>query len=118
LGFSLEQFDAVGRFRDRDNAKPVDAQSEYTAADGRVITLKNPRDLAVHAAQSRDARMGFIRQLFQHTLHQSPSAYGSNILQELDADFLKADCNIQTLLVEITVRGALQRASKKSLNQP
>ncbi len=118
LGFSLEQFDAVGRFRDRDNAKPVDAQSEYTAADGRVITLKNPRDLAVHAAQSRDARMGFIRQLFQHTLHQSPSAYGSNILQELDADFLKADCNIQTLLVEITVRGALQRVPKKSMNQP
>ncbi|MFA6544875.1 MAG: DUF1592 domain-containing protein, partial [Limisphaerales bacterium] len=34
LGFSLENFDAVGRFRDRDGSRPVNAAAEYTTDDG------------------------------------------------------------------------------------
>ena len=34
LGFSLENYDAVGRFRTTDNNKPVNAESDYSTADG------------------------------------------------------------------------------------
>jgi hypothetical protein len=37
LGFSLENFDAVGRWRTRENEKPIDTRSEYTSASGETV---------------------------------------------------------------------------------
>jgi hypothetical protein len=106
LGFSLEQFDAAGRFRLEDSRKPVNATAEYQTADGKTLTLRGPRDLARHAAESPDARRGFVRQLFQHTVQQAPGAYGAESLQKLDSAFEHSDCNIRELLVEIAVHTA------------
>ena len=106
LGFSLEQFDAVGRFRLKDTQKPVNATAEYQTADGKTLTLRGPRDLARHAAESPDARRGFVRQLFQHTVQQAPGAYGVESLPKLDSGFEHSNCNIRELLVEIAVHTA------------
>jgi hypothetical protein len=106
LGFSLEQFDAAGRFRLEDSRKPVNATAEYQTADGKTLTLRGPRDLARHAAESPDARRGFVRQLFQHTVQQAPGAYGAESLQKLDSAFEHSGCNIRELLVEISVHTA------------
>ena len=106
LGFSLEQFDAAGRFRLEDTRKPVNATSEYQTADGKTLTLRGPRDLARHAAESPDARRGFVRQLFQHTVQQAPDAYGAGSLQKLDLAFEHSGCNVRQLLVEIAVHTA------------
>ncbi|MSU85775.1 MAG: DUF1592 domain-containing protein [Pedosphaera sp.] len=106
LGFSLEQFDAAGRFRLEDTRKPVNATSEYQTADGKTLTLRGPRDLARHAAESPDARRGFVRQLFQHTVQQAPDAYGAGSLQKLDLAFEHSCCNVRQLLVEIAVHTA------------
>ena len=106
LGFSLEQFDAAGRFRLEDTRKPVNATAEYQTADGKTLTLRGPRDLARHAAESPDARRGFVRQLFQHTVQQAPGAYGAESLPKLDSAFEHSGCNIRQLLVEIAVHTA------------
>jgi len=106
LGFSLEQFDAAGRFRLEDNKKPVDATAEYQTADGKTLTLRGPRDVARHAAESPEARRGFVRQLFQHTVQQAPSAYGPDALQKLDAAFERSGCHIRGFMVEIAVHTA------------
>ncbi len=106
LGFSLEQFDAAGRFRLEDTRKPVNATSEYQTADGKTLTLRGPRDLARHAAESPDARRGFVRQLFQNTVQQAPDAYGVGSLQKLDLAFEHSGCNVRQLLVEIAVHTA------------
>ena len=106
LGFSLEQFDAAGRFRLEDNKKPIDATAEYQTADGRTLLLRGPRDVARHAAESPDARRGFVRQLFQHTVQQAPSAYGTDALEKLDSTFERSGCNIRGLMVEIAVHTA------------
>ena len=106
LGFSLEQFDAVGRFRREDTRKPVNATAEYQTADGKTLTLRGPRDLARHASESPDARRGFVRQLFQHTVQQAPDAYGAGSLQKLDLAFEHSGCNVRQLLVEIAVHTA------------
>ena len=78
LGFSLEHYDAVGRWRTEDNRKPVNAVSDYLTSGGQTIRLKNVRDLAQHAAESEDARLGFVRQLFHHVTKQAPAAYGNH----------------------------------------
>jgi hypothetical protein len=106
LGFSLEQFDAAGRFRLEDNRKPVDATAEYQTADGRTLTLRGPRDVAQHAAESPEARRGFVRQLFHHAVQQDPTAFGPDTLATLDAGFAGSGCSIRELLVDIAVRTA------------
>jgi hypothetical protein len=41
LGFTLERFDAVGRLREKDNAKLIDSNGWYIARDGKKVTLEN-----------------------------------------------------------------------------
>jgi hypothetical protein len=106
LGFSLEHYDAIGRFRTMDNDKPVDAESEYTTADGEVLRLRGARDLAEHAAVSPDARRGFIRQLFHHAVKQPVPAYGADTLMDLDAGFAETGFHIRNLLVRIAAIAA------------
>ena len=50
LGFALEQFDAVGRFRVMEDEKPIDASAKYTTVDGKVLNIRSPRDVAEYAA--------------------------------------------------------------------
>ena len=54
LGFSLENYDAVGRYRTRDNNKPVNTETDYPTSDGNVVELKGPRDLAKFTADSAE----------------------------------------------------------------
>ncbi|MGE3312501.1 MAG: DUF1592 domain-containing protein [Limisphaerales bacterium] len=108
LGFSLEHFDAVGRFRTEDNSKPVNAEAEYTTVDGDVVPLRSARDLAGHAAGSVEARRGFVRQLFQYSIKQAPAAFGPDTLDRLDAGFAEGGHHIRRLLTEMAVLAAGQ----------
>ena len=105
LGFSLERFDAVGRLRTHDNRKPVDPVADYMQPDGRVVRLTGARDVARLAAESPEARRGFVRQLFQHTWKQSPEAFDPGLMARLDEGFAAGGCHIRNLWVEIVVRG-------------
>jgi PAS domain-containing protein len=103
LGFSLENYDAIGRFRTLENDKPINAESDYTTSDGEVLRLRGARDLAQHAATSRDARLGFIRQMFHHTIKQAPAAYNPDTLSRLDDLFQSSGFHMRDLLVEMVV---------------
>ena len=46
LGFTLENFDAVGRFRTKDKGKPIDVSGAYTTRQGRAVQVNGPRELA------------------------------------------------------------------------
>jgi cytochrome c553 len=111
LGFSLEHYDAVGRFRTTDNNKPINAESDYTTTDGQVLKLRGPRDLAEHTAGNPEARAGFVRQLFQHAVKQAPPAYGADTLKRLDAQFAASGTNVRGLLTEIAVTAATHQVS-------
>lgn len=108
IGFSLENYDAVGRYRTRDNNKPVDPATDYPTSDGNVVELKGPRDLAKYAAESAEAQMGFVAQLFHHTVKQPPGAYGIDTLDQMHDKFVKSGFNIRQMLVEITKMTALR----------
>jgi hypothetical protein len=107
LGFSLEHFDGVGRFRTMDNKKPVDAASDFLTGEGETIRLKGPRDVAEYATKNPEAHRGFARQLFQHIAKQPLPAYGPDTLTRLRDFFEASDFNIQKLVVEMTKLAAL-----------
>lgn len=103
LGFSLEHFDAVGRFRTHENEKPIDAISDYITGDGNTIQLTGARDVASFAAENEKAHQGFIRQLFHHVAKQPVGAYGLETLDRLQHSFESNEFHIRKLLADIAV---------------
>ena len=110
LGFSLENFDATGRWRVQDAGKPVDPRSSYTTTTGTAVPLAGPRDLAQHAATSAEASGGFVRQFFQHAVKQAPDAYGSGTLARLHDEFAADNYHLRHLLVRIATTAALHQS--------
>jgi hypothetical protein len=107
LGFSFERFDAVGRIRAVDNAKPVDDQARYTDTTGAVHELRGARDVALHAADSADGQAGFVRSLFHSLVKQEPGAYGPDTLRRLGDRFRAERLHVRHLATEIAVLAAL-----------
>jgi hypothetical protein len=117
LGFSLEHYDAVGRWRTEDNRKPVDATADYITTGGETIRITNVRDLAKHAAESEDARIGFVRQLVHHVAKQAPAGYGAQTLEQLDHAFKQSNYNIRRLYADIAVLAAQYQVRKNEVAQ-
>jgi hypothetical protein len=103
FGFSLEHYDAVGRWRAEDNKKPVNTIAEFDADDGRTVKLRGPKDVADYTIGSPIAHRAFVRQLFFHVVKQTPLAFGEHTLDELREQFEKNGFNIQKMLGDIAV---------------
>jgi hypothetical protein len=112
LGFSLEHYDAVGKFRTRDNGKPIDSASEYVTDDGATVKLTGAPDVAEFAVNSEHAQNAFIEQLFHSVVKQPLLAYGPNVQERLRHSFIASGFNIQKLLVDISTLSALHGLEK------
>ena len=107
LGFSLENFDAVGRWREKDHNNPVNSKSKYTTIDGKTVSLASARDIANYAASSPSAHRAFTAALFHHVIKQPVAAYGPGALRDLREDFTASNFNIRDLMIEIAKTHAL-----------
>ncbi|MBI5775678.1 MAG: DUF1592 domain-containing protein, partial [Verrucomicrobia bacterium] len=114
LGFSLEQYDAVGRFRTRENGKPIDATGDYVTDDGSKVRFKGARDLAEFAAASELAQGAFVEQLFNQVVKQPMLAYGFDTPARLHRAFAASGFNMRQLLVEIVTTSAMPGPKKTS----
>jgi hypothetical protein len=112
LGFSLEHYDAVGKFRTRENGKPVNAASEYITDDGTAVKLAGARDVAEFAVQSEHAHTAFVEQLFHNAVKQPMLAYGADVPARLRESFVKSGFNVQQLLVQIATVSSLHGVEK------
>ena len=107
LGFSLENFDAVGRWRESDNDKPVNTKSDYTTVDGATVSLSSARDIADYAVSNPAAHRAFAAALFHHMVKQPVAAFGPGALGDLREGFAKSNFNIRELMIEIAKIHAL-----------
>jgi hypothetical protein len=107
LGFTFENFDAVGRYRAVDNGKPVDAHGAYQTRAGQTVAFDGPRDLATFLAGSEEVHTAFVEQLFQNLVKQPVRAYGLQRPQELRQTFAAQGFAIRKLVVEIMASSAL-----------
>ena len=107
LGFALENFDPVGRFRSREGDKPIHTTSDFITYEGDSIQLAGPRDVAALALESPTARRGFVRQFFQYCIQQNPAVFGYDTMDKLDAAFVADGENIRNLLAAQAVLAAL-----------
>jgi len=110
LGFALEEFDPVGRYRTverrGDMEKPIDASGSYLPRDGDELTFRGARELAAMIAGSRDAQEAFVRNLFHAVVKQPMRAWGPDALESLRTSFVAGDCDVRRLLVDIVAVAA------------
>ena len=106
LGFALENYDAVGRWRTTENEKPVNTVSEYVSRDGEKMQVRSAEDVAEFAISSPGAQRSFVAQLFHHVVKQDPLAYDRGLLESLREKFVAEDFNIQRLFAEIATVAA------------
>ncbi len=102
LGFSLENFDAVGRFRTAEKEKQINVSAAYKTPTGETVALAGPRDVANFLVADPTAQRSFIRQVFHSYVRQSVDAFGEQQLDQLHEKFIANEFNIRLLLLEIT----------------
>jgi hypothetical protein len=111
LGFVLENFDSVGRYRNFEKNNPIDATGQYQQRNGDVVHFSNAKELASFLARSNETHRSFVRQLFHHMVQQPILAFGPESIHELAQFFEDHKFHMKHLMVEIACRSALQTDS-------
>ena len=107
LGFTLEHFDAVGRYREKDNGQEIDSTGTYETRAGDKVTFNGARDLAKFLAGSDEVHRAFTEQLFQYMVKQPVRAYGPKQSADLRAFFAEHGFSIRMLMAEIATVAAV-----------
>jgi hypothetical protein len=112
LGFTLENFDAAGRYRKEEQGRPVDASGAYLTQTGQLVKFSGVRDLAEFLSSSHESHAAFVEQLFHYMIKQPIRAYGPAVMQELKQEFVEQQFDIHQLIVNIMARSAQVPVSK------
>jgi hypothetical protein len=100
LGLALENFDAVGRFREAEKEKPINAQGSYWTLAGEDVKFNGARELGEFLARSEEAHEAFVEHLFHFMVKQPILAHGLNRPELLRAGFAKDGYDIRKLLIQ------------------
>lgn len=114
LGFALENFDAVGRYRENEKNKAVDSSGQFLQRNGELVRFGGAKELAAFLARSEETHRSFARQLFHHLVQQPVLAYGPETITELAEFFETHDFQMKHLMVEIACRSAMRATTPES----
>jgi hypothetical protein len=107
LGFTLEKFDAAGRFRAEERGKPIDATGTYHTMEGAEVEFAGARALGEYLAASDEVHRAIVTQLFHHMVKQPIRAFGPTRASELTSRFVADGCNLRRLAAAIAATAAL-----------
>jgi len=115
LGFTLEHFDAVGRFRGEERGRPIDASGSYELEGGERKTFDDAHALAAFLADSEQVHGAFVLQLFHHLVKQPIVAYGTDTKSDLRRTFATNDFDIRKLMAEIAITAAVHGVERVAI---
>lgn len=118
LGFTLENFDTLGRLRAAENGHPIDTTGYYLPRSGPEVRFRGATDLARYVAGSSDAHDAFVEKLFQYMVKQPIRAYGAQELPNLTRSFVSDGYNMREMAARIAADSALPRASVSTASDP
>ena len=99
IGFGLENFDVVGRWREKDDTgAPVDAKGELPGG----VTFNGPSDLkAIVVARKSEFCRNLVRRALAHTLCRSLNGYDEIVADEIADDVAKDGYKFQTIWIKV-----------------
>lgn len=107
LGFALEHYDAVGRFRSQENGRPIDASGEYSDAESGPAKFQGGRELAEFLAKSEEVHAAFVEHLFHFFIRQPIRAHGADRLEALRKEFAASGFHLRKLVGRVVATSAL-----------
>lgn len=107
IGFGFEHFDGIGRWRDTEGGKPVDATGELvgTDVDG---PFDGPVALAAKLAISGQVQSCYVTQWFRFAYGRAETAADACTLADLMTTFAATNGSVRELLVAITQTDAFR----------
>lgn len=103
IGFGLENYDGIGRFRTEDNGSPIDATASI---DGQPFELA--RGLGALVAESPDSAKCLVRNLYRSATGHIETEGEEVALVALEDAFVDSGHRMQALLVEIVASPAFR----------
>ncbi|MEM9460127.1 MAG: DUF1588 domain-containing protein [Myxococcota bacterium] len=101
LGFTFENYDSLGAWRDTDNGYPVDASGALVGTDNDG-PVNNAVEMMDRLAQSRTIHDCYVRQLFRHSFGRNEDVVVDGpTLEFLQEGFWQSGGDIPELLVNI-----------------
>ena len=113
LGFALEHYDAVGRFRATEKGRPIDAKGSYAPLGGDAVKFDGARELGEFLARSEETHGAFVEHLFHFFVKQPLRAFGPDRPEILRKYFVENGYSLRKLLVRSIVTSALGDDPKK-----
>lgn len=101
VGFALENFDPIGRWRDTDNGKPVNAAAELQGTDV-AGPVAGPAELAQKLGASAEAGRCYVGQWLAFGYGRNETAADRCSRVALEGAFMKSGGNIKQLMVALT----------------
>jgi hypothetical protein len=112
VGFSMEDFDAVGLYRTVDNDKPVDASGQVFALDGKNVDINGGRELSLALATSKRARQCFVVQTWRMAQGRLESADDVCGVRALASTFIEQNMSMAQLLVHLITDPSYRQRSR------
>jgi len=97
LGFSLEHYDGIGKWRDMDNGGVVDA-SGTMPLDGADVPFTNAVELSAALANSAEVRACFAKQWMRYALDRLETPYDQASIDNAATTFAGAGQNVKALI--------------------
>ncbi|HVE40318.1 MAG TPA: DUF1592 domain-containing protein [Planctomycetota bacterium] len=116
LGFALENFDAVGRFRDSESGRKIDAHGSYWTRTGDEVRFNGPRELGESLLKDEETHAAFIEHLFHFFVKQPILAHGLDRPEILRKQFIQSGFSMRKLLVQVIASSATAGARTKGKN--
>ena len=107
LGFALEHFDAIGRYRDQEKGKPIDSTGDYLNKSGSTVRFDGSEQLGEFLGTAEEPQLAIVMQLFHHTNKQPILAYGLNVPEELRKLYLADGYDMRKLMAKSAAVAAL-----------
>jgi hypothetical protein len=102
IGFGFEHYDAIGRWRDEQNGKPIDATGDIVGGGELAGGFDGAIELATKMAQSRDVAQCVASQWFRFANNRSLTPEDSCSKHTVYEAFEASGYNIRELLVALT----------------
>lgn len=102
LGFGLEQFDALGRFRTMEHGLPIDSSGDITSTEDTDGAFVGGAELAVRLSTSKQAQRCVATQWLRYALARREGDDDACALQALQEGFLASGGDLKQLLIQLT----------------
>jgi hypothetical protein len=112
LGYPLERFDAIGRFRATERDRPIDATGSYLSRSGELVKFDGARQLSGFLAGSDEVHEAFVEKLFYYVVKQPIRAFGSDALPTLHRRFVESEFSMRRLMAEIAALAAFPKPAQ------